>query len=723
MTIAQKQPDSRQIILSYKPRDAFVGFHKRKQRWAVIIAHRRAGKTVACLMDMLDSALKLADGRFAYISPYFVQSKSVAWDYLKEFARPVLSGSPNESELRVDLLNGARINLYGGDNGDRLRGLALDGVILDEFADMPPSLWGSVVRPALADRKGWATIIGTVKGRNQLWETYEGARSVPEEWFSSILRASATGIIEEAELEDARRGMTPEAYAAEFECDPSAAILGAYYGKEIADAERQGRIDDVPVNSDLPVHTAWDLGIGDSTSIWFFQVSGSEIRIVDFYENHGQALAHYASVLKLRGYRYGDDWVPHDAKVRELGTGRTRVETLISLGRKPRLVPDHKVDDGINGARLTIGRCWFDAGRCREGLEMLRQYRADYDEKTRAFRNTPRHDFTSHACLVGGTLIKTARGNIPIEQVQIGDFVSTPAGMSKVTNAGPVKYAQNLIEINVRGNSLICTPEHKVFTQRGVVEADKLRYTDLVLSGDEWQCYLIGLFSRAIHIGFRELIIAVTTGDNQGRQIYTGQYGKMSTVLSQMVSKSIMLMETLSIMTSAILPLSKRASIALCTCTGVTQMDRSSHLQNMRWRAPQNGTPHLRGLHGIQKTESALGKSVHGINALARIAVKSFVRLILRVPNGAIQTAKPRRFESAGAGTLVYDLTVEKNACYRANGLLVSNSDAFRYLCMAWREIAPQPVPTKPKLLTSGPANEVTFADMLSSSMRRKLGM
>ena len=370
----------------------------RKQRWSVIIAHRRAGKTVACLMDMLDHALrsKLPNARYAYVAPFYVQAKSVAWDYLKEFARPVLAGSPNESELRVDLLNGARISLYGGDNGDRLRGLALDGVILDEFADMPASLWGQVIRPALTDRRGWATIIGTVKGKNQLWQSYESALDQPETWYSQILRASETGILDADELADARRGMTAEEYAAEFECDPLAAIMGAYFGKELARAEQAGRICEVPYNPDLLVHTAWDLGIGDSTAIWFFQAHAGEIRVIDHYENSGQGLGHYVSELNARSYRYGKDYVPHDARVRELGTGRTRLETLVALGRNPSLVPAHKIMDGINAARLAVPRCWFDASRCKDGLEALRQYRADYDDKARTFKDAPKHDWTSH---------------------------------------------------------------------------------------------------------------------------------------------------------------------------------------------------------------------------------------------------------------------------------------------------------------------------------------
>lgn len=370
----------------------------RTQRWSALVCHRRAGKTVACVADLVDAALRCTkpNPRFAYIAPFYTQAKDVAWTYVKQMVAPIPGATVNESELRADLPNGSRIRLYGADNADRLRGLFLDGIVLDEFADMRPSVWGEVIRPALSDRQGWATFIGTPKGRNEFWSIYDYATKAGD-WFHLMLRASDSGLLPKAELEDARRVMTPEQYEQEYECSFEAAILGAYFGKEIAEAERAGRICELPYERSLPVHTAWDLGIGDSTAIWFFQVVGAEIRVIDHYEAHAQGLPHYAGVLASKPYRYGEDFVPHDAKVRELGTGRTRIETLQQLGRNPKLVPLHKVGDGINAARLSLDACWFDRSRCKDGLEALRQYRADFDEKTRAFKDAPRHDWTSHS--------------------------------------------------------------------------------------------------------------------------------------------------------------------------------------------------------------------------------------------------------------------------------------------------------------------------------------
>jgi phage terminase large subunit len=385
------------IELSYAPRRLFVPYHDRSERWAVLVAHRRAGKTVACINDQIGRALRLGKphGQYAYVAPFLAQAKEVAWDYLKRFAGPAIR-TKSESELWVELANGARIRIHGADNPNRLRGPYLDGVVLDEYADMRPSVWGEVIRPMLADRQGWATFIGTPKGRNAFFDIWQRSQGDPR-WFSLMLKASATGLLPSAELTQAQSDMTPEQYAQEFECSFDAAIVGAYFGRDVADAERQGRIADVAYDESVPVHTGWDLGIGDSTAIWFFQVVGDEVHYIDHYEAHGQKLDHYLGVLASKPYRYGIDFLPHDAKARELISGRSRVEHLAISGRSVRVLPQTKIEDGINAARLILPRAWFDRIKCADGLEALRQYRAEFDERTRTFRDRPRHDWASHS--------------------------------------------------------------------------------------------------------------------------------------------------------------------------------------------------------------------------------------------------------------------------------------------------------------------------------------
>lgn len=391
--------DELTIEIPYAPRAAFLPFHERRERWAVMVAHRRAGKTVACINELLRAAITVEkpDARFAYIAPQFNQAKDVAWHYIRKYAGVVPDVEFNESELRCDLPNGARIRLYGADNPDRLRGIYLDGVILDEYADMRPSIWGEVIRPLLADRQGWACWIGTPKGRNAFFNIWENAERA-NNWFRLMLRASETGLLAQDELDEARRQMTPEQYAQEFECSFEAAILGAYYANEMTDAERDGRITSVPVEKAHQVHVAWDLGIGDATALVFCQQVGKEWRIVDYYEASGVGLDHYVQLLNSKPYTYGAMVLPHDAAAKELGTGKSRVEVLESLGvRNVKVLKQTRVEDGINAVRMTLPKCWFDKDKCAGLLEALRQYRTEYDERRKTFKPSPLHDWTSHA--------------------------------------------------------------------------------------------------------------------------------------------------------------------------------------------------------------------------------------------------------------------------------------------------------------------------------------
>ncbi|MGH6961436.1 MAG: hypothetical protein ACREE7_13195 [Dongiaceae bacterium] len=253
-----------------------------------------------------------------------------------------------------------------------------------------------MIRPALADRRGWAVFIGTPMGRNAFWQLYRRALG-DDAWFTALFRASATGVIDATELEAARAAMSEEEYAQEFECSFDAPATGAYYGRSISDAEAQGRIGAVPWEPELPVHTAWDLGIGDSTAIWFCQQAGREVRLIDFYEASGVGLDHYARALQGRPYVYGEHLLPHDVQVREIGTGKSRLETLAGLGIRGRIVPNLPVDDGIQAARNLLARCWFDADKCGRGLDALRLYRRTFDERLKSFSVRPLHDWASHA--------------------------------------------------------------------------------------------------------------------------------------------------------------------------------------------------------------------------------------------------------------------------------------------------------------------------------------
>ncbi len=378
-----------------------MGLHTRTSRWAIAVAHRRAGKTVACINDLVKAAAvcDLANPRFAYIAPQLNQAKDIAWSYLLEYTDCFGSARKvNASELWVELPNNqARIRIYGADNPDRLRGIYLDGAVLDEFGDMDPTVWSQVIRPALSDRKGWAVFIGTPKGKNTfhtLWTNAEDDGG----WFRLSLKASETRLLDDKELADARKMMSEDEYAQEYECSFDAAVKGAYYGKEMNAAEEASppRITSVPYDPRLQVHTAWDLGMADSTVIWFVQANGREMRVIDVLKGEGVGLDWYAKQLQQRDYLWGNHYLPHDVEVRELGTGRSRKEVLEGLGIKVTVCPNLPIADGIQAVRMLLPTCWFDKAKCKDGIEALRMYRRDYDEKRQEFRQTALHDWTSH---------------------------------------------------------------------------------------------------------------------------------------------------------------------------------------------------------------------------------------------------------------------------------------------------------------------------------------
>ncbi len=389
------------IVIPYKPRGPFRALHSRRQRWACVVAHRRAGKTVACVNELIKAALK--DERtgqlYAYVAPFYTQAKGVAWDYLKHFSRPVPNVKINEAELRIDYPNGNRIQLFGADNADRMRGLAFSGLVADEFGDWKPSVWGYVIRPALADRQGWAVIIGTPKGRNQFCEVYENGLRKPEEWLTLSIKASESGLLPDEEIKALKSELSEDAYRQEMECDFEAALPGAFYGRELREMSEDGRIrDNIEIEHSQPVHTAWDLGFDDDTSIWFFQVVAGEVRFIDCYSASGEDIAHYANIIRSRGYRYGTHYLPHDAVPKTLAAGgRSIMAQLLEQGVKPcRIAPNLSVQDGIQAVRKMLKKTYIDASMCADGLDALRQYQREYDEDKKMFRDKPRHDWTSH---------------------------------------------------------------------------------------------------------------------------------------------------------------------------------------------------------------------------------------------------------------------------------------------------------------------------------------
>jgi phage terminase large subunit len=211
-----------------------------------------------------------------------------------------------------------------------------------------------------------------------------------------MLKASDTGLLPQEELDASSEAMSKEQYAQEFECSFDSALTGSFYAEELGRAREQKRISRVPIEMAIPVDTAWDLGISDSTALWFVQRIGKEVRLIDYEEHNGMGFDFYAKLLEGKGYVYGKHYAPHDIAVRELATGQSRVDTLAGLGIEVEVVPQHNVLDGINAVRRLLDSCWIDEVRCERGLECLKAYRRDWDDKAKTFKARPRHDWSSH---------------------------------------------------------------------------------------------------------------------------------------------------------------------------------------------------------------------------------------------------------------------------------------------------------------------------------------
>ena len=389
------------IVIPYKPRALQKILHGQidKHRFSVIVLHRRAGKTVMAINHMLRAALtnKYLNPRYAFISPYRLQGKATAWDYIKQFAGKIPGTKFNESELRCDLANGARITILGAENDQAIRGISLDGCVFDETQSIKPTIFPEVIRPALADRKGWCIFIGTPKGRNNFYQLYQSAIKNPK-WYACTYKASETQILDDEELQAAKDVMSKDLYEQEFECSFQAAITGSYYGTIIEDLVKEKRMVSNLFDEDIDVETWWDLGMNDQTAIWFVQRYKKEIRLIDYYENTGHGLDHYADVLKKKGFEYSTHIFPHDVKVRELGNyAKTRLEALLDLGIVGEVAPKLSIEDGIEAVRKNLVNCWFDKDKCGTGIEYLKAYQKKWDDKAQVFKSKPLHNFSSHA--------------------------------------------------------------------------------------------------------------------------------------------------------------------------------------------------------------------------------------------------------------------------------------------------------------------------------------
>ena len=380
---------------------------------AIEIAHRRWGKDEVTLTATCELAHK-RPASYWHCLPEYEQARKALWTAVNPhtgkrridevFPQP-LRASTNEQEMFIRFKNGSTWQLIGSDRYDSLVGAGIAGVVFSEWALANPSAWG-FIRPMIEENNGWAAFITTPRGRNHAKAMFDMAKN-NKRWFAEISTIHDTGSLTQEQLDEALADYValygPDGGQAHFEqeylCSFEAAIIGAYWGRELARADREGRITSVPYEPLQPVHTAWDLGLGVNLAVWFFQIlPGGRINVIDYWQGeHSDSMEQAVEALAAKPYEYGYDWIPHDGLTPEVSNRRTRVEMLASMRRMPRVLPRTSVEDGINGAKVTLARCWFDEKKCEVGLHAMREYRAKWDDEKKVYSNKPEHNWASHA--------------------------------------------------------------------------------------------------------------------------------------------------------------------------------------------------------------------------------------------------------------------------------------------------------------------------------------
>jgi phage terminase large subunit len=381
---------------------------------AVAVWHRRAGKDEVCLHHTAVAAATRR-GNYWHCLPEYLQGRKAIWTAINphsgkrridEAFPPAWRVSTNDNEMFLRFKNGSTWQVVGSDRYDATVGASVAGVTYSEWALANPSAWG-YHRPMLEENDGWAVFISTPRGRNHCKAMFDHAAATPG-WFCELLTVLDTGAVSADRLAEALaeyqalygHDVGRLQFEQEYMCSFNAAILGSFYAHEMSRLRLEGRVTAIEPLPGQGVHRAWDLGVGDDTSIWWFQPVGGQLFILDHYAASGVGLEHYRDVIEQRqterGWLHGIDYVPHDAKIKEWGTGRTRVETMQGMGLKPMLVPMASIDDGINAVRRTLPLCVFHP-RCEDGgISALEGYRREWDDEKKAFRASAVHDWTCH---------------------------------------------------------------------------------------------------------------------------------------------------------------------------------------------------------------------------------------------------------------------------------------------------------------------------------------
>jgi len=710
------------------------------------ILPRRAGKDITALNYVIRQMWEFP-GVYYYIFPTYSQAKKVIWDSITNDGKKILDFFPNElvlqkngqeMKIRMRSKNGkdSLFQLIGSDNYDSLMGTNPRGCVFSEYA-LQDTMAYKYIRPILTANGGWALFISTPRGKNHLWEIAQLAQNSPD-WFYYKLTVDETQHIPFEEIEKEKREglMSEDLIQQEFYTSFEMGVEGSYYAKYIDKMKRENKIGDVPWENGFKVHTAWDIGVRDHTCIIFFQTIGQTIRIIDCYENSKHGIEHYAEILENKPYIYGTHIAPHDIRVKEWGSGITRFEKARQLGIKFTVADNLEIPDGIEAVRSLFSKLWIDEVKCKALLIALENYRQEYDHKKKVYKPRPLHDFASHFCFVGETQISTSDGLKFIKDIQIGDKVLTPKGEKKVLNKF-LKKSNKILKISTQDSFVYCTPDHKIFSDKGLISADALRYNDHLISfgDDQWK----QLNFTQETIGFKKNFLSVKMNNplflrdmfiNGKENIIEEEHQKITRILrfkelygQKDLDKFLpniiftIKMGTQKIIQSKIWNLFQRPNMLKDTCQQKKEKKCHWRVLNQPLRKLKNGILLQKVLNGIKNMRETLSLDIAEFRRSAFCvmtpmylvpSIKNFVPpdasknkdtdlekieknedVKFAFPSSSVINTLKKQLVQNSVQQLyaneleVFDLEIEDDHCYYANGLLVSNCDAARYLAIS----------------------------------------
>lgn len=696
--------------------------------------HRRAGKDLFALQYIVAKALERV-GNYWYLLPQQNQVRRAIWEGITSSGMKYLDMIPpelvlkrNNSEMKLILRNpkkpseaGSIISFLGGDNYDALAGSGIAGAVVSELALQKPNLYDLILEPMLKETKGWVMFNTTPRGENHAKDMWDFLEKRPE-YYVSKKTIEDTGVVDPADLDEEReRGKPEEIIQQEYYVSFAGAIYGAYYADMLDKfKENQGK---VPYNDSHLVHTFWDLGVSDSMAIWFVQFIDGNIHVIDYYENHTYSLGHYASVVLGKPYNYIGHHLPHDGVQRQLTPTEkalTIQNQLMQLGlRNVDVIPrTSDVYADIQNVRSILSRCKFDMEHCKDGVMALKQYRREYDENRKCFKNTPLHDWASHACLVAGTKIYTTKGYKNIEDITKDDIVYYGNGeVGYIDNCGFVKYSETLKITLDNGEIIEVTPDHKIFTIRGVVKAENLCYDDIIATRRNklWKNLLktktksrenVISSTKELNIGFGLNVDFMCRKLAESKQCFIEYFTAMETKKM----KFIRLTEILETSQEIIGKYAKGVHTTIKRIENTKSLMTRSSIKKKMDIGGAKHTAQCTDIFGniimgaYQKAIKFITKTAIKIITLLLIYVlcllanilKCMQKIIIGLAAKLIKNSLEKLILNGGRiieiekikqKKPVYDITVRDNHCYYANDILVSNCDAFRGIPFIERKI------------------------------------